>query len=208
MGAEVSNFAVVIEGIETVRDFERLGRDVKLNAVRALNKVAEQQRTRSARLIASQVNLPARYLSPSGGRLYVSKKATGGSLESRITARGRPTSLARFVTGNPGFNKPGVTVKVKPGQASYLRRAFLIKLNKGAGQTDTQFNAGLAIRLKSGERLANKTAAIKLNKNLYLLYGPSIQQVFLDNSGSGVADDIAGETAIKLEREFLRLMNL
>ena len=202
------NFAVVVEGLETVRDFRGTTDKIRTAAQRALNKVADQQRTRAARLIQAQVNLPARYVSPAEGRLAVSGRASPGKLEAKISARSRPTSLARFVQGNPGFNKAGVTVQVKPSQASFMRRAFLIKLNKGAGQTDTQYNAGLAIRLRPGERIQNKVRQVQLSKNLYLLYGPSVQQVFLDNQGDGVAEDIKGETLDKLEAEFLRLLKL
>lgn len=201
-------FAVVVEGLETVRDFGKTKDRIAAAAAQAINRTARDKRVRVARLIQAQVNLPARYVSPAQGRLSVSRQASPGKLEAAITARGRPTSLARFVQGSPGFNKAGLNLEVRPGQASYMRRAFLIKLNSGSGQTDTQFNAGLAIRLKPGERIENKVRQVQLSKNLYLLYGPSVQQVFLDNQGTGVAEDIAGETLVQLEREFLRLLNL
>lgn len=205
----MANFAVAIEGIETVREFKNLPRDIQLNAVRAINRVAASQRTRSARLIQAQINVPARFVSPSSGNLTVSQKASRTRMEGRITARGRPTSLARFARPGTKFNKAGVTVEVKPGQASFLRRAFLIKLPGRGGSTELgKFNAGLAIRLRPGERISNKVKQVQVAKGLYLLYGPSIQQIFLDNSGSGVAADIAEETADKLQDEFLRLMDL
>lgn len=204
----MAGFAVVVEGLETVRDFGDTKGKIARAAAQAINRTARDQRVRAARLIQAQVNLPARYVSPAEGRLAVSRQASAGKLEAAITARGRPTSLARFVQGSPGFNKAGLTVEVRPGQASFMKRAFLIKLNSGSGRTDTQFNAGLAIRLKPGERIKNKIRQVQLSKNLYLLYGPSVQQVFLDNQGDGVAEDISGETLAKLEREFLRLLNL
>lgn len=203
------NFALVIEGLGALEDFRRLGRDVKVNAVRAINSTLETQRARAAKLIALQINLPAAYLAPAQGRLTVAQKATRASLEGRIRARGRPTSLARFVTGGAAVGKRGgVSLEVKPGQASFMRRAFLIRLPQGSGSVETKFNAGLAIRLRHGESLQNKVSQVKIAKGLYLLYGPSVQQVFLDNRGNGVADDITGETAEKLEDEFLRLMGL
>lgn len=205
----MGQFAVALEGIETVREFQGLPKDIRLNAVRAINRVAAQQRTRSARLIQTQINVPARFVSPSSGNLTVSQKASRTRLEGRITARGRATSLARFVKPGAKINKAGVTVEVKPGQATFLRRAFLIKLPGIGGSTEAgKFNTGLAIRLKPGERISNKVRQVQLAKGLYLLYGPSIQQVFLDNSGKGVADDIADETADRLQDEFLRLMSL
>lgn len=199
-------FAVMVEGVETLREIKELAPRVKFAAAQAINKVARDQRAEAARRITSQVNLPKSYVSPSGGRLTVSQQAQRTSLEARITARGRPTSLARFSKGSPG--KAGVTVEVKPGQSSYMRRAFLIRLPQGSTLTDSRFNLGLAIRLRPGERLDNKVRQVKLDKGLYLLYGPSVQQVFLDNSGKGVADDLAEPTADYLEAEFARLLSL
>lgn len=199
-------FAVAVEGMETLADVRAVASETKLAAVRAINKVSRDQRAEAARRIGEQINIPRRQLGPSGGRLTVSKKATRTDLESRITARGRPTSLARFSRGSPG--SAGVTVEVKPGQASFMRRAFLIRLPQGSTLTETRFNLGLAIRLRPGERISNKISQVKLSKGLYLLYGPSVQQVFLDNQEKGVADDLAEPTARKLEGEFLRLLNL
>lgn len=199
-------FAVMVEGLDNLDDIRLMGRRTALAAVQAINKVARDQRAEAARRIGEQINIPKRQLGPSGGRLTVTKTATRSSLEARITARGRPTSLARFSKGQPG--RAGVTVEVKPGQSRFMRRAFLIRLPQGTSLTDTRFNLGLAIRLRPGERLDNKVRQVQLSKGLYLLYGPSIQQVFLDNSGKGVADDLSGPTADKLEAEFMRLLNL
>jgi hypothetical protein len=199
-------FAVMVEGVETLREIKELAPRVKFAAVQAINKVARDQRAEAARRITDQINIPKSYVSPSGGRLVVSQQAQRTSLEARITARGRPTSLARFSKGSPG--RAGVTVEVKPGQTSYMRRAFLIRLPQGSTLTDSRFNLGLAIRLRPGERLDNKVRQVKLDKGLYLLYGPSVQQVFLDNSGKGVADDLAEPTADYLEAEFARLLSL
>ena len=92
-------FAVFIDGLESdlLEGLDTKGR--RLAAVRALNRVARDARAEAARKIRDQVNLPARYVAPSQQRLYVSKKAQGSSLEARITARGRATSLAQFLQG-------------------------------------------------------------------------------------------------------------
>lgn len=203
----MSNFAIIVDGLETVRDVRGLDDRIRTAAYRAINKVARDTRSRAARLIQDQINIPARYVAPSKGRLSVSRKANRNSLESRITARGRAMSLANFVTGSsPGKS---VTVEVKPGQATHMRRAFLIRLPQGnSAVTDTRFNHGLAIRLKAGETISNKVRQVRLAKGLYLLYGPSVQQLFLNNAGKGIADDISGDTAAKLEAEFLRLLKL
>lgn len=202
----MAQFAVVAEGIETLRDIKDIGKDIRLRAAQAINKVARDQRVEAARRIRDQVNLPSRSLGPSAGNLTVAQKATRSKLEARIRARGRPTSLARFSRGQPG--KAGTTVEVKPGQARFMRRAFLIRLPQGSTITETRFNLGLAIRLRPGEKLNNKIRQVQLAKNLVLLYGPSIQQVFLDNQERGVARDIEEPTADKLEAEILRLIGL
>lgn len=202
----MTQFAVAVEGIESFRDVQELGSRTKLAAVQAINKIARDARAEAARRIGEQVNLPKRTLGPAAGNLFVSKKAQKASLEARIKARGRPTSLARFSKGSPG--RAGVQVEVKPGQARFLRRAFLIRLPQGTALTETRFNLGLAIRLRPGESLDNKTKQVQLSKGLYLLYGPSIQQIFLDNQGKGVADDLADPTAEALEAEIIRLLGL
>lgn len=181
----------------------------KRAATQALNKVARDARAKAAQIIREQVNLPASYVAPAQKRLWVSKNATEGSLEAKISAQGRATSLARFVKGNPKPGKAGVYVEVKPGHARFMKRAFLIRLPSGNNAvTDTLFNLGLAIRLKPGERLQNKLAARRVENGLYVLYGPSVSQVFRDNSGDGVANQIAPKAARDLESEFLRLLGI
>lgn len=205
----MTRFAVFVDGIEA--DFLQGAGEKQREraAVQAINKIARDARAQAARLIREQVNLPARYVSPSEKRLYVSRQAQGSNLEARITARGRATSLAQFVTGPAKPGKAGVYVQVQPGKARFMRRAFLIRLPQGnAAVTDTKFNLGLAIRLRPGERLQNKVTARRVERGLYVLYGPSVSQVFRANDNSGVASDIAPEYARKLEAEFLRLLDL
>ena len=169
---------------------------------------ARDSRVDFARKIRSQVALPASYVAPGTKRLYVSQKAQRGSLEARITARGRPTSLARFTRGTIRQGQAGVYVEVQPGRAKFMKRAFLLRLPQGAALTDTKFNLGLAIRLRPGETVQNKRTARKLGKGLYLLYGPSVDQVFRANDGSGVASDAVPEIERELSGEFLRLLDL
>ena len=202
----MANFGIVVEGIKGVQDVQRLDQQIDLNVVRAVNKVARDTRSASAREITRQLNVPRNYVSEASGRLAVRRKATRAKPEAVITARSRPTSLARFVTGTSGNGT--LTLAVKPGSATFLRRAFLIRLRRGQSLTDTQFNQGLAIRLAPGERLSNKLRQVQLSNGLTLLYGPSVQQIFLDNSGRGVADDLSDPAARQLEQEFLRLMDL
>lgn len=173
------------------------------NAVRAINKTIERSRASASRIMRSQVNFKASYLSRQD-RLGVTKKATRADLEAVITGRHRPTSLAQFVRGSAvvGSRRAGVTLEVKPGLIQRLPKAFFIKLR--SGNTDGgPGNVGLAIRLPQGKKPDRAYKPTLVGKNLWLLYGPSIDQVFDD-----AANDISPDAAEFLEAEFLRLMDL
>jgi hypothetical protein len=202
----MDTYAVFVEGLQDLGEIEGLDDKIALAAVRSINKIARDGRVAISREIRRQVNLPASYLSPSGGRLAVSRQATKGNLEAAITARGRATSLARFSSGGK-VGKEGVSVSVSPGRSVTLKRAFLIRLRSGTANLDTQANLGLAVRLRPGETLRSKYAARRMASGLYLLYGPSVAQVFLDNSGKGVASDMTPEILDNLEIEFGRQMS-
>lgn len=173
-------------------DIEEIPERIRKAAMRAVNKTADRARTASAREMRNQVNFPASYLNAEG-RLQVTKRANQDDLEARITGRQAPTSLARFVQGTPKRGK-GVRVQVKPGAARYMRRAFLMKLKNN--------NLGLAVRTDGGPpKGAYKPKQI--SENLWLVYGPSIDQVFRT-----VAEDVSEPMADYLEAEFLRLLDL
>lgn len=177
----------------------------------ALNKAAAWGRTRSAEQILQEMALPPGYVSPSSGRLSVSRKASPKTLEARIRARRRPTSLYRYLVS---WNRTqGALVKVAPGRTKRMRRAFPMKLRRGLELTDTKHNLGLAIRLRKGEKPRKKGMAVPLgggsaSSDVYLLYAPSVQQAFISNSGKGVAADLSDRIARKAEREFGRLLDL
>mgnify|MGYP001143878705 CR=1 FL=1 len=201
-------FAVFVEGLTDLDFTQGSSAKIKKAASQAINTLTRNKRARAAKLIRDQVNLPARYVSPSGKALFVSQKASPSSLEGRITARGRPTSLAQFLTSSPRVGKAGVTVEVQPGKARFMKRVFPLKLPQGNTLTATKYNLGLAIRLRPGERLANKTTARRVSNGLYLLYGPSVDQVFRSLDGTGVANDLVPEIEQELSEEFLRLLEL
>lgn len=187
------DYIVVVEGLSSLTDIENLDESILRNARNAINKTLDRTRTASDRKIREELAFPARYLQ---SRLTVSRRATGTSLEGVISGRDRPTSLARFVTNrNQTPGKAGVTVQVSANAAKRMSRAFLMKLNNG--------NLGLAMRLKEGERLANKKNLVKVGAGLYLLYGVSVDQAF--GTIMPGQEDKATEY---LEREFLRLMEL
>lgn len=202
----MAQFAVLVEGLDAVSEIENLLPAIETAAFRAINKTTLATRARAAKEIRRQVAFPASYLQPGQGRLEITRQAQRGHLSSTITARSRPTSLARFSA--PGRAGAGVSVQVAPGKTRFMRRAFLIKLKAGTGSVETRANLGLAIRLRPGERLANKIQQVQLSKGLYLLYGPSVQQVFLDNAGTGVATDLVPFIEETLDSEFRRLLEL
>src|SRR5690606_20943365 len=134
-------YAIVVDGLANLGMLEELPDKVLLDAARAINKVTPSIRAESARRILSQINFPNSYLNPGAKRLHVSRLATRGKLEAAITARSRPTSLARFVTGGIAPKQVGVNVQVQKGGPSVrLAKAFVLQLN---GNADTQGNFGL-----------------------------------------------------------------
>lgn len=192
-------YVFFIDGLgDVLGDIESLDDRKRLNAVRAINKTAAWARTAAARMMREQVAFPARYLSGQGGRLQVSKKATRTDLEAKITGRRRATSLARFARAGSGGK--GLSVEVKPGVARFMKRSFLMKLKGGAEGELT--NVGLAVRTDGGKP-QGAYKPVKINDRLWLVYGPSIDQVFRT-----VREDIAPDTEDRLVNEFERLMAL
>lgn len=193
-------YVVAVEGLsESIADINALPSNVVRFARMAINTTTRKSRTLASRKIRDQVSFTATYLSDKNGRLSITKHASESDLEARITGRSRPTSLARFATGS---SRNGVRVRVKPGSSQTMGRAFFLKLRAGNAPIETKSNQGLAIRLKPGEVIANKRRMLKVAGNLYLLYGPSVDQVF-----ANVAEDIAPDATDILEGEFLRLLD-
>lgn len=151
-------------------------------------------------MMAEQVQFPRSYLTD---RIGIDSYASPENLKVSIAARERPTSLARFIIGKRPARATRPTgrqklkIQVKPGHTIDLGRAFLIKLRGGADSV----NEGLAIRLKPGERILHKRLDAKPlgTTGLYLLYGPSVDQVF-----QTVALDVVPGVLEELQRQFLR----
>ena len=174
--------------------------------LRSINKTADRARTLASQDIREQVAFPASYLAPSAKRLFVSTKATKASpFEAMISGRDRPTSLARFTNQKPlggGQRHRGgqVAVTVKPGVRRYIKRAFLITLNNS--------NVGLAVRTDGGPP-NNAYAPKEIGKNLWLLYGPSVDQVLsAASNGGGIYEEIVPETLDFLNDEFNRQLDI
>lgn len=172
--------------------------EVSTEAARiAINSVSEGSGMKLLReAVEQEVDFPEGYVQP---RIFVKRKAYNSRLEAVIAGRTRPTSLARFARGQTpeSTRRRGVRVNVKGTQ--FMRRAFLIRLRQGKTLDADSFNLGLAIRLKPGEKIKNKRQMVKVDAGLYLLYGPSIDQVF-----SGVAQDKIPEVTGLVRSEFLR----
>lgn len=185
---------------EMQRYFDALPEVAEKAAAMALNDVSG--RYAMARLqgqMEAEVNFPNGYLK---SRMSVSKKASRGSLEAIISGRDRPTSLARFAAAGltPKMTRVGgIRVQVKRGQTVHMRRAFLVRLRNN--------NIGLAVRLREGDQLAKSSAAVELGNNVYLLYGPSVDQV-MQGVSNDQAPDIANEITNQFLRQFSRLNNV
>jgi hypothetical protein len=151
---------------------------------------------------ADSANFPPGYLTDK--RLGVTKPARNADLATTITGRFRPTSLARFVRNPQPGVRGNIRVEVKRGHQRVLKRAFLVRLRQGASISNDNFNLGLAIRLKPGETLEGSSKALQLDKGLYLLYGPSVDQVFRNTSGE-VAPQVLSLVTGEFFRQFFRL---
>lgn len=181
-------------------------------AVLAVNDTARFGHAESSRQIRSRVAFKAGYLGSAekgGSRLRIRQRAKDGDPTAIIAARQRPTSLATFAQSSLANWKRGKTVKVRvaTGRGSKaIKGAFPIRLRRGGmSVSEDANNMGIALRLKEGERVRNKHEMVQLNGSLYLLYGPSVDQVF-----RMVSEKIAPELGDKLEanytRQFDRLM--
>lgn len=199
---------IAIEGIERFADADgNLPENVQMALVRAINRTVDRTRTRAARAVLEQVAFPASYLSPSNKRLFVSVRAKKASLQAVIEGRDSPTMLARFAkgakvtTGNQRPKNNSVSVRVAAGGAyRAIPRAFLIRLKNN--------NIGLAVRTDgSAPRGAYKPREI--GKNLFLLYGPSVDQALQSaRTGNGVYEEISPDALDFLTNEFYRQMDV
>lgn len=195
------SYIFFVEGLEDLGGIDDLKPQIARAAYLAINRTLDHARTLSAREIRKQVNFPASYLEGADSRLKVSQRATASRFEGVITGRQRATSLARFVVGTA--RKSGVNVRVKPTATTHMRRAFLMRLRAGNANLDTTSNLGLAVRTKDGKKPSAAYLPTPIGKNLWLLYGPSIDQVFRT-----VREDVSRDTEEFLSNEFNRLLDI
>lgn len=186
-------YMVAVEGLDAI-DFSDVPEKIKRFAAQAVNTTARRFRTESSRRIREQVAFPARYLdSRTEGNLTITRFAEPTLLEAVIRGRERPTQLSRFVKGPKQGGVRSPTVEVSPGNRVKMNRAFLMNLRSG--------NVGLAVRLRPGERVENKQKMVQVSGNLYLLYGPSVDQIFRK-----VSEEVSDDAGAFLESEFTRMI--
>lgn len=201
-----------IEGLADLELYFKTMPDVTAKASSlAINRTINREGLAAIRdEMYSEVNFPNNYLK--GDRLRVSQNATPANLEGIVIARKRATSLARFAApGTPiGSSRAGSTVRVsvKSGSSTAMRNAWLVRLRQGKSLTEDQFNVGLAIRVKPGDSIGNKSSAhqawLNAEHTVALLYGPSVDQVFRDVRNT-VAPQILNFMAAEFFRQFDRL---
>lgn len=192
---------VELKGIRRASEYFRraptlAGESARLAIIDALRFA----RREGSKRVRDEVRLPRSYLgNDRSGTLTITQYPKGGDLEGVVTGRDRPTSLARYKRGTIRRGKP-VRVQVSArGGGAVLRRAFPMSLRRGsAAVTEDNFNQGLAIRLKPGERVIGKYKPLD-KRGLVLLYGPSVGQVF-----RSVSSDLEEPASDRMEREFVR----
>lgn len=184
-------FAVYVEGID-MAELKTLPDDMLSAARKAVNDAARHGVAVGKDLMRKQINFPTGYLdgnSKYGKRFGIASYASNDKLTAVVRGRDDATSLARFVVGGPAA-KPkrsgkkqefGVSVMVDPGKPKEMRSAFMIKLANG--------NLGLALYDPSGKGPRNTHGARQLSKSVWLLYGPSVSQVF-DETRNEMRDDL------------------
>lgn len=159
--------------------------------------------------MTDEINFNRSYLT--GDRLGVAKLATNENPEAIIRSRDRATSLARFATSSTVGRGPesGVTVRVKKGKTTFIKKGWLVRLNKGASKSEDHYNLGLAVRLAPGEStLANKKTTHQswlVKGSVALLYGPSVAQVFNDTR-SKVVEPFGNLVQAEFLRQLSRLI--
>lgn len=194
------SYYIEAEGLKALDELvRRLGAAVEPSASDALNDTAAFARRLGSQEIRRRINFKARYID--GGRLAVTRKSKPGDLEATVTGRDRPTSLARFSQGAPSFGRqktsPRVRVKAA-GAASRVRNGFFMRLRRGNSIVSAEnSNIGLAIRLKEGERIKGKNQMAPIGGSVYLLYGPSVGQVYRT-----VAEKTVDEVSAQLVNRF------
>ena len=200
MKVEVSAIKALNQFLDAAPEHTRQAASLAMNGV-----IPRKGMTRYKKKMKSQIAFPAGYLDDVE-KFGVTSFATPSRLEAKITARQRPTSLARFATGPIGGE--GARVRVKASGGKTLKRAFLVRLRAGTQLDGDNYNIGLAVRIPGGEAgIRNKrdtSRMVHLAKDVFLLYGPSVDQVFRSVSVTETPF-VLNEIEAEFYRQFARL---
>lgn len=201
MKVEVSALRALGDFLEAAPETTRNAASLAMNTV-----IPRKGMTRYKKAMKGQIAFPGGYLEDAE-KFGVTRFATPGNLESVISARQRPTSLARFASSG-GVGNEGVTVRVKTGRSTRLKRAFMVRLRQGTMMDGESFNLGLAVRIPGGEAAVrnktDKSRMVHLAKDVFLLYGPSVDQVFRTVSVTETPH-VLNEIESEFYRQFARL---
>ena len=183
--AYVAVYANLLRG---QRDMDALFRDHGPEIRQAVNEAGRLGYSYAQKVITRDLNFPAGYLT--SGRRLTFREARTSTDSAIISARKRPTSLAQFVQGHPGFGqRGGVAVKVLRGRHRHLDKAFLMRVKAGKSSLN---NVGVFMREEAYNRLPNRwkgsnspgerPTRIRASKHVWDgivgLYGPSVDQAF------------------------------
>lgn len=189
---------------KTVDGIRKLPDATKRSSAYAINRAITSARSESIDLIRRQLNFPSNYFgstTDNNARLAITEKASPDRLEGRISARRRATSLSRF--SEIGSNGRDVRVAVKAGKTpTILKGAFPLRLRSGTSLDEAKYNRGIAYRARPGETLLGSRGARLIGNNLYLLYGPSVDQAF-----QTVIPSITPDAERVLRQEFFRQLD-
>jgi hypothetical protein len=195
------SYVVFVNGLSSLREIDTIDEEIKIAARRAVSRTLDKTRTAASSRMRDQVNWQKQYVDDK-----LSKYVKNDGMEGVIRATFRPTSLARFVVGAKTPWQPVNRVQVSKDMPNMARnrRMIIVPLRRGnAKPTEDNMNLGLAIRLKQGETVSGKYKMRELSKGLYLLYGPSISQVFYT-----VSDDLRPDAEQWLRDEYERQIKL
>ncbi len=177
----------------------------------AVNDAARFARRLASKEVRKQIAFKPRYLGSEAdgadANLAVAKYASTADDDAVVRARDPATSLARFATSAVRFGKGGrgIRVRVSPGRTEKLERAFFVRLKRGTSDISAEnYNLGLAVRLKKGERIENKRVMRPFGAGAYLLYAPSVAQVF-DDVALQISDDVSNKLLAEFVRHFDRM---
>lgn len=170
----------------------------------AVNDAARFGETLAVRRMMEEVEFTRGYLKD--GRFGVTKYASRNKLEAVLSGRDRGTSLARFAKTAVRYGRQaGVSIKVSAYKGAKKHdNAFFMRLNRGRSFNAENANTGLAVRVKEGTKLRQSRGAVDLGGGVYLLYGPSVNQVF-KGVAADVVDDIGDKAQKEFDRQYLRL---